>query len=86
MFGRERPADRRGSRLAERSMSETGRALPLASPFEAEGPLQEKCGIVGIVTPHDGAPRIARNALVALQHRGQDSAGISVQGRTDLKT
>ena len=86
MFGRERPADRRGSRLAERSMSETGRALPLASPFEAEGPLQEKCGIVGIVTPHDGAPRIARNALIALQHRGQDSAGISVQGRRDLKT
>ena len=67
-------------------MSATGRVLPNASDVEADGPLQEKCGIIGIVTPHDGAPRIARNALVALQHRGQDSAGISVQGQRELRT
>ena len=67
-------------------MSATRRVFPTASVLEGDEPLQEKCGIVGIVTPHDGAPRVARNALVALQHRGQDSAGISVQGERELKT
>lgn len=58
-------------------MIATGRA-PTASVADAEGPVQEKCGIIGAYTPHGPAPRIARNALIALQHRGQDSAGISV--------
>ena len=79
-------ADRQGSRSVNPPMTANERALLSPSSVAADGPIQEKCGIVGVVTPHDGAPRIARNALVALQHRGQDSAGISVHGRRELKT
>ena len=39
---------------------------------------REKCGIVGVWTTDTYAPYIARRALAALQHRGQESAGLSV--------
>src|SRR5579872_1849681 len=39
---------------------------------------REKCGVVGVWTTDDYAPYIARRALAALQHRGQESAGLSV--------
>ena len=41
-----------------------------------EKPLQEECGVFGIFNV-DKAPWLTFNGLHALQHRGQDSAGIS---------
>jgi len=39
---------------------------------------REKCGVVGVWATDDTAPYIARRALASLQHRGQESAGLSV--------
>lgn len=40
--------------------------------------IKEKCGVVGVWTMDNAALYTARRALAALQHRGQESAGISV--------
>lgn len=39
---------------------------------------QEACGVVGIYAPGQEVSKLAYNALLALQHRGQESAGIAV--------
>jgi len=39
--------------------------------------LHESCGIVGIYAPHEDVARLTFFALFALQHRGQESAGIA---------
>jgi len=51
---------------------------------EDERMLQDKCGIVGLSYPDwmtdaksESAPTMVRSALIALQHRGQDSAGFT---------
>ncbi|WP_195282312.1 amidophosphoribosyltransferase [Harryflintia acetispora] len=43
-----------------------------------DGKLHEECGVFGIRTTHDEAAGITYNALLALQHRGQEGAGIAV--------
>ena len=40
--------------------------------------LREACGVVGIYAPHDPVAHLSYLALYALQHRGQESAGIAV--------
>ena len=40
--------------------------------------LKEKCGIFGIYGPHMEAARTIFYGLFALQHRGQEGAGIAV--------
>jgi amidophosphoribosyltransferase len=40
--------------------------------------IREKCGVVAVWTADIYSPYIARQALAALQHRGQESAGLSV--------
>lgn len=47
---------------------------------------KEECGVVGLFTPDEEAARVAFFALFALQHRGQESAGIAVSdgGRVRL--
>lgn len=59
---------------------------------EDERMLQDKCGIIGLSYPDwmmdskgEAAPSMVRNALVALQHRGQDSAGFTALNG-DMKT
>lgn len=39
---------------------------------------KEKCGVVGVWTTDTYAQYVARRALAALQHRGQESAGLSI--------
>ncbi|HPH97895.1 MAG TPA: amidophosphoribosyltransferase [Anaerolineaceae bacterium] len=44
---------------------------------------QEECGIIGIFAPHEDVARMAFFGLFALQHRGQEAAGIAVaDGKT----
>jgi amidophosphoribosyltransferase len=40
--------------------------------------LHEECGIVGVFAPHEEVARMAFFGLYALQHRGQEAAGIAV--------
>src|SRR3989304_7076112 len=40
--------------------------------------LHEECGVFGVYAPAEDTARIAYFALYALQHRGQESAGIAV--------
>ena len=39
--------------------------------------LHEECGVFGIVAPGEDVARVTYFALYALQHRGQESAGIA---------
>ncbi|MEA2552754.1 MAG: amidophosphoribosyltransferase [Fimbriimonadaceae bacterium] len=45
---------------------------------EQDDRLKEECGVLGIYTPDQEAARVAFFGLFALQHRGQESAGIAV--------
>jgi amidophosphoribosyltransferase len=47
--------------------------LPLAS---RDGP-RDECGVFGVYAPDSDVPRLAYFGLYALQHRGQESAGIA---------
>jgi amidophosphoribosyltransferase len=49
----------------------------MASIDSREGP-RDECGVFGVVAPGRDVARLAYFALYALQHRGQESAGIAV--------
>ncbi len=51
--------------------------------FSDEKP-REACGIFGAYTPSDEAALLARDGIFALQHRGQESAGIAASNGTEL--
>jgi amidophosphoribosyltransferase len=55
--------------------------LPL---YESHGP-REECGVVGIYAPGQPVARLAYLGLHALQHRGQESAGIATSDGTALR-
>lgn len=47
-------------------------------------PIKEACGVFGVSAPHEDVARLTYFALYALQHRGQESAGIAVASAKDL--
>lgn len=47
---------------------------------------QEECGVFGVYAPGEDVSRISYFALYALQHRGQESAGITVSNNVCLNT
>ncbi len=53
---------------------------PTAGRAEDEGP-HEECGVFGIYAPGHEVSRLSYFALYALQHRGQESAGIAAADR-----
>jgi len=46
--------------------------------------LREACGVFGILAPGAAVARLTYDGLYALQHRGQESAGMAVADGTDL--
>src|SRR5580692_5898452 len=56
---------------------------PLDNPFSDK--LHEECGVAAIYG-HPEAATLAYLSLYALQHRGQESAGISVSNGKAIKT
>src|SRR5688500_392403 len=46
-------------------------------PYEYDDAPREECGVFGIFAPGQPAARISYFALYALQHRGQEGAGIA---------
>jgi len=51
--------------------------VPLPNDTSADGKLKEACGVVGIVAPSLEVAPLCYDALYALQHRGQESAGMA---------
>ena len=48
-------------------------------PVDHDGKPREECGVFGVSTPHgDGVAQLVFFGLFALQHRGQEAAGIAV--------
>ena len=58
--------------------------LPRPEDFEDEGP-HEECGVFGVYAPGEDVARLAYFGLFALQHRGQESAGIAVSDGAQVK-
>ncbi len=58
-------------------------AAPPPGSYQPHGP-REECGVVGIYAPGLPVARLAYFALHALQHRGQESAGIAVSDGAQL--
>ena len=46
--------------------------------------MREACGVIGIYAPTEDVARLAYFGLFALQHRGQESAGIATTDGTEL--
>jgi amidophosphoribosyltransferase len=57
---------------------------PFGDSWEADNP-REECGIFGIYAPREDVARITFFGLFALQHRGQESAGIAVSDGRRLR-
>jgi amidophosphoribosyltransferase len=45
---------------------------------------QEECGLIGVFAPNEDVARMAYFGLFALQHRGQEAAGIAVSDGTTM--
>ncbi len=57
-----------------------------ASVFDEDDTPNEECGIFGVFAPGEDVARLTFFGLFALQHRGQESAGIAVSDGQTLRT
>ena len=48
------------------------------SPYEPEKPVGEECGVFGVWAPGEDVAKLTYYGLYALQHRGQEAAGMAV--------
>ena len=62
---------------------DAGLPTPDSSFFEDSGP-KEACGVFGIYAPGEEVARLTFYGLYALQHRGQESAGIATSDGSQL--
>ncbi len=53
--------------------------------LERDDRLKEECGVLGVYSPNQEAARIGFFGLFALQHRGQESAGLAVSDGTKVR-
>lgn len=60
-------------------------SLPVVDPFAPEDKPAHECGVFGIVAPDADVARLTFFGLYALQHRGQESAGIAVSNGRSLR-
>ena len=59
---------------------------PLTDPFDQRDGPRDECGVFGVYAPESEVSRLAYFALFALQHRGQESAGIATSEGGNLMT
>ena len=52
--------------------------------FEPEDPVGEECGVFGVWAPGEDVSKLTYYGLYALQHRGQEAAGIAVADGTAI--
>lgn len=53
-------------------------------PGDVEPPVQEECGVFGVWAPGEEVSRLVYFALTALQHRGQEAAGIATTDGSNI--
>ncbi len=56
----------------------------MTRPINSDSP-HEECGIIGVFAPNEDVARMAFFGLFALQHRGQEAAGIAVSDGRSLR-
>ena len=59
--------------------------MPEAYAFIEDDHPQEECGVIGVFAPHEEVARMAFFGLFALQHRGQEAAGIAVSNGSFIR-
>ena len=67
-------------------MTSTPPSLPDDSFFDDRDGPRDECGVFGIYAPEQDVARLTFFALYALQHRGQESAGIATSDGTHIIT
>ena len=75
--------DRDGSRQYN---DRVGKMAGTPQPLTLQDHPREECGVVAVYSPKDHAARVAFFGLYALQHRGQESAGIVASDGKKLRS
>ena len=58
--------------------------MTITDPIQLRDGPRDECGVFGVYAPESDVARLAYFALYALQHRGQESAGIATSDNGDI--